>query len=142
MSAKKRFVIAAVAALTLNVIWEFSHRFLYIDLSGIPENTHLIIASLADMLIISAIFGIVSLVNQGLDWIKNPGKFEYWTVVFLGLVVAVLIEVVNLNLGRWEYTPAMPTFFGVGASPLVQLALTGAISLFLARQLKEPGEKR
>ena len=133
---KKRFFIAGLIALILNIIWEFSHHFLYVDLSGIPKYSHLIIASFADMVIILGIFAIVSLKNKNLNWIKNPSKFDYFMVVFLGLIIAIFIEMINLNLGRWEYTLAMPTLFGIGISPLIQLALTGIISLIFIKQIK------
>ena len=136
MTTKKRFFIAGLTALILNIIWEFSHHFLYVDLSGIPKYSHLIIASFADMLIILGIFAIVSLKNKNLNWIKNPSKFDYFMVVFLGLIIAIFIEMINLNLGRWKYTLAMPTLFGIGISPLIQLALTGIISLIFIKQIK------
>ena len=135
MIIKKIFFIAGLIALILNIIWEFSHHSLYIDLSGIPKYPHLIIASFTDMLIILGIFAIVSLKNKNLNWIKNPSKFDYLMVVFLGLIIAIFIEMINLNLGRWEYTMAMPTLFGIGISPLIQLALTGIISLIIVKKL-------
>jgi len=136
MITKKRFFIAGFIALILNIIWEFSHYPLYIDLSGIPKYPHLIIASFMDMLIIMGIFAIVSLKNRNFNWIKNPSKFDYLMVVFLGLIIAIFIEMINLNLGRWEYTAAMPTLFGIGISPLIQLALTGIISLIFIKQIE------
>ena len=136
MTTKKRFFIAGLIALILNIIWEFSHHFLYVDLSGIPKYSHLIIASFADMLIILGIFAIVSLKNKNLNWIKNPSKLDYLMVVFLGLIIAIFIEMINLNLGRWEYTMAMPTLFGIGIIPLIQLALTGVISLIFIKQIE------
>jgi len=137
MVAAKRFFIVGLIALILNIIWEFSHHSLYIDLSGIPKYSHLIIASFADMLIILGVFAIVSLKNKNLNWIKNPGKFDYLIVVFLGLIIAVFIEMINLDLGRWKYTATMPTLLGIGISPLVQLALTGIISLIFIKQTKK-----
>jgi hypothetical protein len=135
MTAKKRFFLAGPAALALNLLWEFSHHPLYIDLSGIPQNLHLIMASFADMFIIWGIFAVVSLKNKSLDWLKAPSRSDYLLIVFLGLIIAIFIEAINLNLGRWEYTQAMPTLFGIGASPLLQLALTGVISLLFIKKL-------
>lgn len=128
---KKRFFIAALIALILNAIWEFSHYSLYIDLSGIPKDSHLIIASFTDMLIIQGILAIISLKNKNFKWIKSPSKLDYLLIVSIGLVVAIFIELINLNVGRWKYTAAMPIIFGIGVSPLIQLALTGIISLVI-----------
>ena len=135
MIAKKTFFILGLIAFILNIIWEFSHNFLYIDLSGISKYPHLIIASFTDMFIILGIFAIVSLKNKNYKWIKNPSKFDYLLVAFLGLIIAAFIEIINLNLGRWKYTVAMPTLFGIGISPLIQLALTGIISLIIVKKL-------
>lgn len=131
MTTKKMFFIIALIALILNTIWEFSHYSLYIDLSGIPKYPHLIIASFTDMLIIQGILAIVSLKNKNFKWIKSPSKSDYLLVVFIGLVAAIFIELINLNLGRWTYAVAMPTIFKIGVSPLIQLALTGIISLII-----------
>lgn len=124
----------------LNLIWEFSHSSLYIHLSEAPKYLHLIMASLGDMLTIFGIFAIVSLKNRNFNWLKNPNKFDYILIVFLGLIVAVFVEIINLNLGRWAYTAAMSTILGIGVSPLIQLALTGTASLIIIKYIE--GNKR
>src|SRR3989344_3130003 len=129
----KKFLMLGLIALALNIIWEFSHYSLYVDLSGIPKYPHLIMASFADTGIILCIFIIISLKNKNFDWIKNPSKFDYFFVVFLGIAIAAFLEVKNLNLGRWEYTATMPTIWGIGISPLIQLALTAAATLALIK---------
>ncbi len=134
MTPKKSFFIAGLIALVLNIIWEFSHHSLYVDLSGIPKYPHLIIASFTDMIIILGIFAVVSLKNKNIDWINKPSTSDYLVVVFLGLIIGIFIEVINLSLGRWAYALAMPTVFGIGISPLAQLALTGIISLIFIKQ--------
>lgn len=120
----------------LNTVWEFSHHPLYIDLSGIPKYTHLIIASLADAFILLGIFMVVSLKNKNLTWIAHPDTSDYVFVVCVSLVVATFVELINLNLGRWKYTAVMPTLFGIGVSPLIQLALTGIIALIIITSLE------
>ena len=133
----KRFFIAGFFALILNIIWEFSHYSLYNDLSGIPGSSHLIIASFVDMFIIICIFLIVSLKNRNFNWINNPTNLDYLLIVFFGLIIATFIEGINLNLGRWEYTMEMPTIFKIGVSPLIQLALTGVLSLIFVNHIKQ-----
>ncbi len=135
MQVQKRFLSVGLIALFLNIIWEFSHYPLYVDLSEISKYPHLIIASFTDMLIILSIFAIVSLKNRNFNWIKNPSKFDYLLVVFMGLSVAVFIEVINLNLGRWAYTELMPTIFGIGLSPLIQLFTTAILGLLLTKYI-------
>lgn len=131
MKPAKRFLTIGLVIFVLNLIWELSHHSLYLDLSGIPKYPHLILAAIMDTLILLGIFVLVSLKNKNFKWITHPGKSDYLLVVIIGLAAAIIIEWVNLSLGRWEYTPAMPTLFGVGMSPLAQLALTGIISLII-----------
>ena len=68
-------LIFGIIALILNIIWEFSHHFLYIDLSGIPKYPHLWLASFADTLIILIIFAIISLRRKNFNWIKSASLF-------------------------------------------------------------------
>ncbi len=136
MKTKRKIFIAGLIILILNIIWEFSHYFLYIDLSGISKYPHLIIASFTDMFIILGIFIIISLRNRNFNWINSPRKCDYLLIVFFGLTIAVFIETINLNLGRWAYTATMPTLFGVGISPMIQLVLTGIISLIIMRSVE------
>ncbi|MBU1198716.1 MAG: hypothetical protein KKF46_01570 [Nanoarchaeota archaeon] len=137
MKPLKRFLILGLIILVLSLAWEFAHCSLYVDLSGIPKYPHLIIASLTDTLIILGIFAIVSLKNKNTNWIKSPNKIDYLLVVLLGFAVSALIELINLSLGRWKYTGAMPTVLGIGISPLIQLALTGIISLIIISHIRE-----
>jgi len=142
MKHKKIFFIAGLITLILNLIWEFSHHTLYIDLSGIPKYTHLIIASFTDMLILLSIFGIVSLKNRTFNWIRSPRKFDYLLITIFGFIIALFIEVINLSLGRWAYTPSMPTIFRIGVSPLIQLSLTGIVSLVILKNVISENNER
>jgi hypothetical protein len=134
---KKKIIFFALIVLILNLIWEFSHYNLYNDLSGIPPTLHLITASFSDVFWIFIIFFFVFLINRGIEWIKNPTKKDYFLIVIFGLVTAILIEIINLNLGRWAYRETMPVIFGIGLSPLVQLFATSLISLLIIRRIKD-----
>ena len=123
------FLKVIILSLILNLIWEFSHYFLYIDLSGISPVLHLILASFTDMLIIFGILIVISIKNKNFDWIRKASRFDYVFIIVLGLIVAILIELWALGIDRWAYKEIMPTVFGIGLSPLVQLGLTGVISL-------------
>lgn len=133
MKNKTKFILIILTALILNIIWEFSHYKLYYDLTKIPSTPHLILASLTDMILITFIFLIISLKNKSIKWINKPALTDYLFIVLFGLLIAIIIEIVNLNLGRWAYTSAMPTILGIGLSPLVQLVITSIISLFIMK---------
>ena len=132
---KKKIIFFALIILVLNLIWEFSHYNLYNDLTGIPQTFHLITAGFSDVFWIFLMFAIVSIINGSIEWVENPTKKDYFLVVIFGLVIAVLIEVINLDLGRWAYRETMPVIFGIGLSPLVQLAITGVLGLLILNKL-------
>lgn len=135
---KKRLFTIGFLVLILNLIWEFSHYRLYNDLSSITGPTHLIIAGFGDVVFVFFILGLISVLNKNVKWIKNPSKKHYVLFAVFAMAIAVIIEVVNVKyLGRWSYKPAMPTIFGIGLSPLVQLAITGSFSLWISGKLKK-----
>ena len=131
---KRKILLLALIVLIMNLVWEFSHSGLYNDLTGISSTLHLILASFGDLLFVFLIFALVSFINRSIKWAKNPDKKDYLLITIFGLVMATLIEVVNLNLGRWSYTQSMPTIFTIGLSPLLQLATTGILSLIIFRK--------
>ena len=136
MDNKKRFLLVVFIALILNLIWEFSHYQLYFDYNSITGAKHLVIASIGDFLWISLIFGVISLINKKMNWIKNPKRNDYLLAILFGMIIAIFIEVVNVYfLGRWAYKEIMPTIFGIGLSPLVQLAITSILSLKIGKKI-------
>ncbi len=52
-----------------------------------------------------------------------------------GVASAVLIELAAKRFNMWHYHPRMPLVFGMGLTPLVQLALTGCASLYIVSGL-------
>ena len=134
----KTISILASIFLVLNLIWEFSHSVLYNDTSGIPKTLHLITASFTDVLWIFLIFIIISLIYKNINWINNPKSKHYFIIAVFGIFLAIIIELINLNLGRWSYLEAMPTILGIGLSPLLQLATTGIISLLIYKKITNP----
>lgn len=135
MKRVRLFLGVFVVAFVLNAIWELLHFGLYYDLSGIAKYPHLLLAIFVDAVIILVIFLIISLISKGVNWVKKPLVWNYLVVVLVGVGVAVFIEIRALMIGRWAYKAAMPTVFGIGLSPLLQLAATGILSLVVVRYL-------
>ena len=132
---KIQFILLGLIILILSLIWEFSHFQLYYDLTGIPKTPHLLIASIGDLFFIGIIFLAVSYKNKTMHWIKSPNRSDYLLIVLFGSLISILIEIINLDLGRWAYKEAMPVILGIGLSPLVQLSITLIISLFIFRKI-------
>ena len=132
---KKQFFSLGGIILVLNLIWEFSHYRLYLDLTGIPSTRHLIMASIMDVFLVFLIFFFISMINKNWNWTKKPDKKDYFLIILFGLMIALTIEIINLGLGRWAYTEAMPLIFGIGLSPLIQLFVTGILALMIFRKI-------
>ena len=133
---KSKLSLLGFIILILNLIWEFSHYRLYIDLTGIPSTLHLIIARFTDLFLVLIIFLIISIFRKNINWIEKPQKQNYIIIIVLGMLIATVIEIYSLSNGRWSYTELMPTIFGIGISPLIQLFTTAIISLILIRIIK------
>lgn len=100
-------------ALILNLVWEFLHVRLY---TTQVTSTYLVWQSVKDALWIS------------LAYLLAPNVY----VFALGLFVfAYVVELHALRTKRWEYTKSMPLVFGVGLSPLLELAVTGVATVLL-----------
>ena len=100
-------------ALMLNVMWEFLHARLYVTS---VTRTYLVWQSVKDAIWIT------------LAYLIAP------TVVVFALVLiafAYVVELHAIHTKRWEYAKEMPRIFGVGLSPLFELALTGLLTLYL-----------
>ena len=134
---KSKLFLLAFIVLILNLIWEFSHYRLYVDLTGIPLTIHLIIASFADLFLVFFIILIISIFRRNANWIENPKKWDYIRIVVLGILIATVIEIYSLSNGRWSYTEFMPTIFGIGISPLIQLFTTAITGIVLFNFFKK-----
>ncbi|MEX0920110.1 MAG: hypothetical protein WDZ69_00835 [Candidatus Pacearchaeota archaeon] len=143
----KYILSIGLIAFFLNLLWETLHSPLYVCRlpSFLPEvikdcsllladEYWLIIASLIDGISIVFLIFIMSLVKGNFSWVKNPKKNSYLVFAFLGILLAVIYELYAYALGMWGYTDSMPVIFGIGLSPLVQLATTGVLALWIAKK--------
>ena len=88
-------------------------------------------ASVSDVFIIFVIYLFLALVYREFYW--NKKKRIFWFLL-LTIMYSILLEVRALLTGRWVYAEIMPTIFGIGVSPLVQLAITGLVSLMISEK--------
>ena len=123
----------------LNFFWESYHSvFLYNghnfeSLRYVPMIGYV---SMIDGLLILGMYLIVSLLWRNALWIKKPNKIHTATFVILGLIIGGWIEYrAVFLLQRWSYNSLMPTVFGIGLSPLLQLSVTGILALLISKKL-------
>lgn len=118
-------LLAATAwGVAANFPWEMAHSFLYRGAEGWGWKRHLLscgLASLADGIGITLIFGIGVVVFNERRWTRCSSMIRSGATGFMGLIGAVAVENLALRLGWWSYESAMPRVFGteLGLSPLV-----------------------
>jgi len=132
-------LVVFVLAFLLNFVWESIHAVLfYAEHASYVASffTRMVLyASSIDALLILGVFCVGCLFFKGDCWLEHYRGKELLFTILLGLGIATIIEVKALFFEQWSYTTLMPTIFGIGLSPLVQLAVTGALSMFITSKL-------
>jgi len=141
-SPTEAVLLVVAVAFFLNLLWEVLHSMLY-DWNApplvndiyrfIPRITGF--ATLLDAVWIACILLINAARAGGFVWLHAPGAADYATVAACGVASAVLIELAAIRFNMWSYHSRMPLVFGMGLTPLVQLALTGCASLYIVSDL-------
>ena len=139
----KDFILVIVSififSYLLNFLWESFHSvFLFKghNFEAIKYVPMIGYVSIIDGLLILGIYLGVSLLWRNALWIKKPNKIHTTTFVILGLIMAGWIEYrAVFLLDRWSYNQLMPTIFGIGLSPLIQLSITGLLAIWITKKL-------
>ena len=92
---------------------------LYADISSFPWCC--IEATFWDAVIITTVYFLMSRANK-------------ITIVLLMFLIAAYIENRALEEGRWAYNSYMPLVFGLGLSPLLQLAVTSLVTFEVVKR--------
>ena len=129
-----------IVAFLLNFFWESLHAlFLYTcctSLLAFDFVKLIFIASLGDGMYIVLMYLLVALFFKSLYWIFNLKKNNLFIFSLLGILLAIFIEIKGVYfLEKWSYSSLMPTLFGLGLSPLIELTLTGLLTLFVVLKL-------
>lgn len=123
----------------LNFFWEALHAvYLYQrhDFDAANYVPMLLYVSSVDGLIVCGLYLGVSILWRNLFWIERFSKRQLLVFTAAAVAVAAITEYLSVyHYHRWSYTNEMPTVFGIGLSPLVQLSITGGIALWLTREL-------
>lgn len=135
----RHVVIASIMFLTLNYAWELSHSRLFTNYEKASRIHHALAClqhAFTDLLIGSGAYFVIALAFGSPCWASEP-HWRWAAIAWLGLglMVTVGIEVWATSIGRWEYTEAMPTVFGIGLTPLLQWLIVPTVVLLLFRRL-------
>ncbi|MBT4384608.1 hypothetical protein HOD30_02570 [Candidatus Peregrinibacteria bacterium] len=113
----------------INLVWEVLHSQLYTTCLEMPFKKYpslIVKQSIKDGLWISTFYLITYFLFQSAEILTN--KPQLIAFITLALAFSFIDEKVSINLKRWEYSKQMPTIFGVGLTPLLELAVTGVIT--------------
>jgi len=132
-------VFTFVFAFTFNFIWESFHAvYLYEkhDMGASLYIPMIVYVSMMDALLINALYLVTGLVRRKILWIKEFDLLQGFLFAAGGILAAGFVEYRGIYLThRWAYKAVMPTLFGLGLSPLIQLSLTGIFSIWLAKEI-------
>ena len=128
-----------------NFIWESLHAvFLYEghDFSAKKYVLMVSYVSLVDGFLTLGIYLFVAALWRDMAWIQEINRKQICTVLVAGLLLAAAIEYRKVFVtGTWSYNRLMPTIFGLGLSPLLQLSSTGLWAFWLSGKVLYQREK-
>ena len=129
------YTVLYASAFVLDFCWESWHGLLYKAHQELPASVYvpmMVQMALLDALSIVGMQLCTALFARSLVWRLSGVNVILFSLA--GLLPAGIIEYISVfRLHLWLYTPAMPTVFGVGLTPLLQLPLTGLVALLVAR---------
>ena len=141
-----RYLVFVAGAFLLNFVWESWHAvYLYnggfgISFDSIENSLQQFVrlmtyASSMDALFLGGILLGGSALWRNWEWfyLMNFRKYSYFILSAFFIAVVIEYKAVFL-LDQWSYNDHMSTILGLGLSPLAQLAVTGLVSLWIARR--------
>ena len=127
----------ASVAFVLNWFWEMIQMPAYVEMankSWLETAIPCAIASLGDVVMTLAVYGIGALASGDKDWAMKWNWRIYSLCSLLGASMATAYEWRILAFHRWHYSTSMPIVpvLGVGFWPLLQMAVLVPFSLWAA----------
>jgi hypothetical protein len=133
-----RWFAAALVLLVLNYAWELAHARLFTNYADVPRPDHVLDClrhAFTDLLIAVGTYLATGVIFRSVVWACSPRwRWAALVWVVLGLIVTVGIEMWATSTGRWGYTAAMPTVFGIGLTPILQWIVVPVAALLMARR--------
>ena len=120
-----------IVSFFLNLLWEVRHSTLYTTCHEMPFRKYvplILTMSVKDAFWIVFFYSCAVLLTKA-----SPPLSSLTILIFIifTLSFSFIDEWISVRRKRWEYAPTMPRVFGVGISPLFELAVTGGASLFI-----------
>jgi hypothetical protein len=126
-------------AFILNTIWEFVQcGFLYgmWDWPFLKATVWMWGAVLGDIIIVLGLWRATSMLTSSVHLEPHLSRKGYFVLFGLSFAASIFLEWAAIFLSLWEYTSAMPVLtifsYEVGLSPIFQITVLPALSIFLA----------
>ena len=133
----KRWISLLLLVFALHFAWEMVQAKWFVGMYDLPFWSGVLRcfrAALGDTFITAVAFLFVAAVGSSMTW-PIRDRLVVPAVAFLGvgLLITIGYEVFAVSIGRWRYTPQMPTLFGIGLLPLLQWITLPLIELWVFR---------
>ena len=123
----------------INFVWESFHSVFLFNLPNFSLREYVLLmnhVSSVDALMILGIYIITAFMLKDYLWINKLNNKKIWIFGGLCFAFALWVEYRGVFLlHKWSYSPLMPTIFGFGLSPIIQLFTTGLIAIFIIKKI-------
>lgn len=138
-----RFVLVALlASTTIHAVWEFAQCApLFVEGRFPMTLANMLRVTLADVGLSSLIYGAVALAQRDVAWGLHPRQCGVLAAMAIGAALAAGIEWHALATKRWAYSPWMPTIFGIGLLPVLQLGAGTVLPLWMGQWISEASSR-
>ena len=132
-------MVATVCALGLNYAWEIGQLPLFAGFTNVNISAALLHCAwytLGDATIVVCLYALGAWGHRTWGWGRRLQGLDWLWLPLTGMLVAMVIERLALDVGRWQYGPHMPVLPGLEVSLLsvVQMSLLPLLSVVLARR--------
>lgn len=136
-----RFLALGVVAFALHFVWEMAHAKWYATMNALPfwtATAWCARAALIDVAISAGAYTAAALIARSSRWLNELRALPVAIYFAIGLGITIAIERWAIAVGRWRYEASMPTFGGVGVSPLLQWIVVPLLIAAAARLIMSP----
>ncbi len=136
MEVFRTCTIIVIVSFIMHFVWEYFHYGMYTGYEEWSGETPVYwLATAGDVLYTLGAFALVSAIKKSYAWVSSATLADYFMLVSLGCLVAIIIEYKGLALERWEYRAEMPIIpiLGVGLSPVLQMAILLPATFFVTQ---------
>ena len=123
----------------LNFLWESFHAVALYAKHNFQSQRYVPMVSYVatvDGFLILGIYFFVAALWRNFFWLKDMKKRQILASIFAGIAISGVIEYERVFVSKaWAYNQFMPSIFGIGVSPLLQLSTTAVIAFLVTRAI-------